>query len=122
MRSTVQRSPSSTITVSNPARARARAAKAPPAPEPITIASQLEVDGHSLAGKRFIAPSGREGSWREPTVAISSAKASAPWASMTIDLTVSRAGVPPSLAKSASSASRRWGEPAPSLRPVRASE
>ena len=41
MRSTVQRSPSSTITVSSPARASARAAKAPPAPEPITIASQL---------------------------------------------------------------------------------
>ena len=43
IRSTVQRSPSSTITVSSPARARARAAKAPPAPEPITTASQLEL-------------------------------------------------------------------------------
>ena len=39
---TVQRSPSSTITVSSPARASARAAKAPPAPEPTTIASQLD--------------------------------------------------------------------------------
>ncbi len=73
MRSTSQRSPSSTITVSRPARASSRAAKAPPAPEPITTASQLLAWGSSEPGQMFIAWSGRDGSWREPTAAISAA-------------------------------------------------
>ena len=71
---------------------------------------------------RFIAGSGREGSWREPTAAISLAKASVPWASSTIDLKASSAGVPPSRASCPSQRLASIGGAAPSVRPVRARE
>ena len=59
-RSAVQRSPSSTITVSSPARASFRAAKAPPAPEPITMASQL-AGRRPLGGGDEVEQAGRAG-------------------------------------------------------------